>query len=127
MPTADGTIYRRGTPNVLVATVDAVLGFEGQRESRTVTTPIPAGGNAMVIRPHGPRQGTFRFAFVGATAQTRAEALEASLATGSPHYLSGTPGGTAGFFFTATGNLSFERVHDVRGAVWIVTADWSAT
>lgn len=122
----DGFVYRASTPTTLVAEVDAVLGFEARREARTTVHSIPTGGNATVVRPHGPRTGTFVLAFRGATAQARAEALEASLATGARHYLSGTVGGTSTWLWSVTGAIVVERVHDVRGLVWQVSADWTA-
>ncbi|GAA2172411.1 hypothetical protein GCM10009846_10240 [Agrococcus versicolor] len=122
----DGFIYRASTTPTLVVEVDAVLGFAGTRESRSTVHPIPTGGVSVVVRPHGPRTGTFQFALRGATAQARAEALEASLATGARHYLSGTVGGTSTWQWFVTGQVTFERVHDVRGAVWLVSAEWTA-
>ncbi|WP_144719237.1 hypothetical protein [Agrococcus jejuensis] len=126
MPTSDGILYRSGTPNVTVATVDAVLQFEGQRESRSVVQAIPTGGVAIVIRAHGPRTGIFQLMFAGTDAQTRAKAAEASLANGTRHYLAASMGEAGAFTWLTTGALSIERVHDVNGAVWIVSAAWTA-
>lgn len=127
MPTTDGFVYRSGSPSTLVSTVDAILDFESTRESRSIIRAIPAGGTARVIRPHGPRTGTFRFLFTGSNAQSRATALEASLGTGASHFLSGTTGLPPAWVWTVTGNLSVQRVHEAGGKGWIVVADWTET
>lgn len=126
MPTSDGNLYRSGTPNVTVATVDAVLNFEGSRESRSVVQDIPTGGVAIVVRPHGPRTGTFELFFGGPNAQARAKAAETSLATGTRHYLSAELGEAGAFTWLTTGTLRIRRVHEARGAFWIVSANWTA-
>lgn len=126
MPTSDGILYRSGSPATTVATIDAVLAFEGQRESRSVVQAIPTGGVAIVVRPHGPRTGTFQFMVSGADAQTRAKAIETSLALGTRHYLSASTGEASAFTWLCTGALTIQRVHDVNGAAWIVSATWTS-
>lgn len=126
MPTSDGILYRADTPTRTIATVDAVLQFAGQRESRTVVHSIPTGGVALVVRPHGPRTGTFRFLFAGADAQTRAKDAETSLATGTRHFLSPGTGEPGAFSWYVTGSLTIERVHEAHGMQWIVEAQWTS-
>lgn len=127
MTTPDGSIHRVnvGGTTTQIVVVDAVTEYAGQREARSVTTPIPAGGVHTTVRPHGPRTGTFTFMFFGADAESRAVALDASLGTGAPHLLVGTAGVTSGWRWRVTGALSFERVPGQYGLRWVIRAEFT--
>lgn len=122
----DATLYRvgSGTP---VAAVDVVFSFVTRRDARTQQQQIPAGGNATVVRPHGPRAGRFEMGFRGTDAATRAAAVEASLAIGAFHYFTGSIAALNTWRWQAVGPIEVERVHELGGVAWKVSVDFSET